>query len=347
VYGFSASSAGHLTAIPGAPWKPSGQIIGDNKSQFFTLGDENLYSYGIASNGAIESVIGQVPVLDYAGGSCGSGASGGDGAVLDHTGSNIYVLLQNGPNYDCAAYQTYNITKAGYFDFAGDTEITYPDQTQEGFYQFGLPSVLGNETFAYSQYLDNYGPLVSSFKRETSGTLEVIPNSQLTTPTNSNGPGYIPTSPDASPVGNYVVLQLYPGDTAPGQLGSFTVNSEGNLSSTNTSSDMPTMPFSEVTGTTFSPSANMFVIWADNGSSSGLGNGIQIYNFNGAGPLTPYKTLLNGTPIDQVAWDSSNHLYAISLSTNTLYVFTVTSTSVTQDTAWSIGSPFKMIVVSE
>jgi hypothetical protein len=78
-----------------------------------------------------------------------------------------------------------------------------------------------------------------------------------------------------------------------------------------------------------------------------LGNGIQIYNFNGAGPLTPYKTLLNGTPIDQVAWDSSNHMYAISQSTNTLYVFTVTSTSVTQDTAWSIGSPFKMIVVSE
>jgi len=30
-----------------------------------------------------------------------------------------------------------------------------------------------------------------------------------------------------------------------------------------------------------------------------------------------------------------------------LYVFTVTPTSVTQDTAWSIGLPYKMVVVSQ
>jgi hypothetical protein len=110
---------------------------------------------------------------------------------------------------------------------------------------------------------------------------------------------------------------------------------------------MPNSPF-YITGTTFSHSGDMFAIWADNGAGNpGLSNGIQIYNFNGAAPLTPYQTLLNGTPIDQVAWDSSNHLYAISKSTNMLYVFTVTPTSVTEDTSWSIGSPFKMIVVSE
>ncbi|MGA2650721.1 MAG: hypothetical protein ABSF28_09365 [Terracidiphilus sp.] len=346
VYGFSASSTGQLTAISGAPWKPSGQIIGGNKSQFFTLGDQNLYSYGITSNGGIGSVIGQVPVLDYAGGSCGSGASGGDGAQLDHTGSNIYVLLENGSNFDCAAYQTYNITKAGYFDFAGDTEITFPDQEQEGDYDFGLPSILGNETFAYSQYLDNYGPIVSGFQRSSSGTLEVLSNFKVNVPTNSGGQGYVATSPDASPAGNYVMLQLYPEDAPPGQLGVFTVNSEGDLSTTNTSSNMPTMPFSPK-GTTFSPTGNLFVIWGDDGSDSGSGNGIQIYNFNGAAALAPYKTLLSGTPIDQVAWDRSNHMYAISQAENKLYVFTVTPTSVTQDTAWSIGSPYKMVVVSE
>ena len=30
-----------------------------------------------------------------------------------------------------------------------------------------------------------------------------------------------------------------------------------------------------------------------------------------------------------------------------LYVFTVTPTSVTEDTAWTIGAPFKMVVVSK
>jgi len=165
-----------------------------------------------------------------------------------------------------------------------------------------------------------------------------------TDPTLSDG-FYTPYRPDASPAGNYLVLQLFPYDSNPAQLGSYTVDPEGNLSSTNTSSDMPTSPFNNFVST-FSPSGNLFVIYADNGAGPG-GNGIQIYKFNAAAPLTPYKTLLSGTPIDQVAWDSSNHLYAISRSKNMLYVFTVTSTSVTEDTSWSIGSPWDMVVVSE
>jgi hypothetical protein len=40
-------------------------------------------------------------------------------------------------------------------------------------------------------------------------------------------------------------------------------------------------------------------------------------------------------------------MYAISKAANKLYVFTVTPTSVTEDTAWSIGSPYKMVVVSD
>jgi hypothetical protein len=337
VYGFNASSTGKLSAIPGAPWKPAGQIIGDNKSQFFTLGDENLYSYGISSDGAIGSVIGQVPVLDYTGGACGSGKSGADGAVLDHTGSYIYVMLEYGGDDSCAAYQTYAITKAGYFNFSGDTEIT--NSGEEGATAFGLPSILGNETFAFSQFLDTFGPVISSFKRTSSGTLEYLTNSTISSPGDD-----IPVAPDADPSGNYVVMQLYPGDGPPGQLGSYEVASNGNLSTTNTTSDMPAITLNSPSST-FSPAGNLFVL--DSSTGTGDGNGIAIYNFNGAAPLTLYKTLLTGTPVDQVAWDSSNHLYAISKSKNMLYVFTVTPTSVTENSSWSIGAPFKMIVVSE
>jgi len=337
VYGFNASSAGHLAAIPGAPWKPAGQIVGDNKHQFFTLGDENLYSYGLSSNGAIGSVIGQVPVLDYAGGACGSGKSGANGAVLDHTGSYMYVMLEYGGDDGCAAYQTYAITKAGYFDFAGDTEIV--NSGEEGATDFGLPSILGNETYAFSQFLDSFGPVISSFKRTTSGALEYLTSSSISSPGDD-----IPTNPDADPSGNYVVMQDYPEDGPPGQLGSYTVASNGNLSTTNTQSNMPAITLNSPSST-FSPAGNLFVLYASTGT--GDSNGIAIYKFNGAAPLTLYKTLLAGTPINQVAWDSSNHLYAISQSDNKLYVFTVTATSVTEDTTWSIGAPFKMIVVSE
>jgi hypothetical protein len=109
---------------------------------------------------------------------------------------------------------------------------------------------------------------------------------------------------------------------------------------------MPTMALGTA-NSTFSPSGNLFVTYFDNNGTSFGSNGIQIFNFNGGASLTPYKTLLSGTPIDQVAWDSSNHLYAISKTDNELYVFTVTPTSVTQDAAWSIGSPYQMVVVSE
>ena len=336
VYGFRASPTGQLSTIPGAPWKPVGQIIGDNKSQFFTLGDENLYSYGVSSDGAIGSVIGRVPVLDYAGGACGSGKSGADGAVLDHTGGYIYVMLEYGGDDSCAAYQAYVITKAGYLNFDGDTEIT--NSGEEGATDFGLPSILGSETFAFSQFLDSFGPVISSFKRTSSGTLEYLTTSSISSPGDD-----IPVAPDADPSGNYVVMQLYPGDGPPGQLGSYEVASNGNLSTANTTSDMPTITLN-TPSSTFSPAGNLFVL--DSSTGTGDGNGIAIYNFNGAKPLTLYKTLLTGTPIDQVAWDSSNHLYAISKSKNMLYVFTVTPTSVTEDTSISIGSPFKMVVVS-
>jgi len=342
VYGLSASSTGQLSAIPSAPWKPSGLIVGSTPTKFFSLGADLIHSYGIASNGAILSQLAEMPILDYDGSGCGGGSTGQDGAVLDHTGKYIYVMLEgNLASEDCVAYQSYIVNSDGSFLFDGDTEL---DWEPYGGYQAGLPSILGSESFAYSQYLYNSGPQIMGFRRESSGTLDLLSDLQINTPT-SSGQGYVPTNPDASPAGNYVVIQLYPEDAPPGQLGSFTVNSEGNLSSTNTASNMPTTPFSSVTGTTFSPSGNMFVIYSNSGTGTGLG--IEIYNFNGAAPLTAYKTLLSGTPIDQVAWDSSNHLYAISKSGNELYVFTVTPTSVTQDASWSIGSPYKMVVVSE
>jgi hypothetical protein len=350
VYGFSSSSTGQLSAIPGSPFKPAGLIVGSTATKFLTLGEDLIHSYGITSDGALGSQLAQIPVFDYTGSVCGGGTSGQDGAVLDHTGKYIYVMLDDGfnDNESCGAYQTYIINSDGSFSFDGETQITGPESAESGgVYGFELPSILGSETFAYGEFSAGGPPentVLSGFRRESSGTLEYLPDFTVTVPTVSNG-YYAPQNPDASPAGNYVVLQLYNQWVAPAQLGVFTANSEGNLSSTNTSSNMPTSPLTTITGTTFSPSGSMFAIYSNDGTGTGLG--IQIYNSNGAAPLTPYKTLLSGTPIDQVAWDGSNHLYAISNTENKLYVFTVTATSVTEDSSWSIGAPYKMVVVSE
>jgi hypothetical protein len=338
VYGFTASSTGHLSAIPGAPWKPTGLIIGDNKTLLVTMGGDNLYSWAIASNGAIQGPLEANPDTDF-GDDCDAGTN--IGAVLDHTGQYVYVLEQKAGLDTCTVYKSFEINNQyseGVFDGVGETEVS--PAVGGG---VNLPSILGNESFAYADQFDGHLNSVIGFQRESSGALQLI---GIMNPTFPGSATYTPYRPDASPTGNYVVLQLYANDSGKGQLGSFTVDSAGNLSSTNTPDTMPTSPF-YITGTTFSTSGNLFVTYADNGENAGAGNGIQIYNFNGAAPLTPYKMLLSGTPIDQVAWDSSDHLYAISEPTNELYVFTVTPTSVTQDAAWSIGAPFKMLVVSK
>jgi len=245
------------------------------------------------------------------------------------------------------AYKSFEISdqySEGVFDGVGETEADPPTGGGDG-----LPSILGDESFAYADQYQGAANSILGFQRDSMGALTLI---GAMDPAFPGGGAYTPHHPDASPAGDFVVLQEVENDnTAVVQLGSFSVDSAGNLSGTNTAETMPTSPFVP-TGTTFSPAGNLFVTWADNPGNNPAGgpgtpNGIAIYNFNGADPLTPYTTLLSGTPIDQVAWDSSNHLYAISQNGNTLYVFTVTPTSVTEDTVWSIGSPFKMLVVSE
>ena len=336
VYAFHVSSTGQVTAISGSPFKPAGLIIGATASRFFTLGKTLIHSYGLASGGAIQSQLGQIGYFNYPGSSCGGGESS---AVLDHTGKYIYVLLQGGGSGTCAAYQSYAINSNGTFTFNGDTEESL---TSGG--GADNPSILGNETFAYADSFYSHDNTVIGFRRESSGTLALMPFNE-TDPTLDGGPNYTPYQPDASPAGNYLVLGLLPYDTNPPKLGSYTVDAQGNISSTNTSSNMPTSPFDGF-ASTFSPAGDLFAIYADNGTQTWLGNGIEIYKFNGAEPLTPYQTLLNGTPIDQVLWDSSNHMYAISKANNRLYVFSVTSTSITQEASWSISSPFRMVVVS-
>lgn len=338
VYGFQASSAGRLNAISGSPFKPSGLIIGGNGTELITLGQDNLYSYGVASDGTIQSQLESVPYIDYSGGECGGGTNAVHDAVLDHTGKDVYVMLENGTN-PCAAYQSFAVENAGVFDSVGFTEQDTSDGSE-----VDLPSILGNETFAYADLINGHSSSLIGFQRNSSGALQLFKFAE-TDPTLTGGV-YSPFRPDASPTGNYLVVQLYPNDSNPPQLASYTVDSQGNISTTNTSSNMPTSALANPYST-FSPSGNLFALYADNGPTGTPGNGIEIYNFNGASPLTLNTTLLKGVPIDQVEWDTSNHLYVISKSVNTIYVFTVTPTSVTEDMTQSIGAPFHMVVVSQ
>ena len=77
-----------------------------------------------------------------------------------------------------------------------------------------------------------------------------------------------------------------------------------------------------------SPAGNLLAV--------GAVSGLQIFHFNGAAPPTAYSgALLPNVEIDQLGWDKSNHLYALSYSSGKLYVYTVTTTSISE----AAGSP--------
>ena len=67
--------------------------------------------------------------------------------------------------------------------------------------------------------------------------------------------------------------------------------------------------------------------------------GAQVFHFNGNTPITPYTGLLTKEEVDQVFWDNSNHVYAISRTGNQLLAGTVTPTTLQKVP----GSPYRIV----
>jgi hypothetical protein len=109
VYLYDAASNGKLTLVSGSPFKTAGTAIGSNGKYFITLGTHYVHSYAVASNGAIGQQKSQINTQNYSGSGCGSPIA----AILDHTGRNLYVQLnQTETGGVCVAYQTFDIAKA-------------------------------------------------------------------------------------------------------------------------------------------------------------------------------------------------------------------------------------------
>jgi hypothetical protein len=71
-----------------------------------TLGTDYVYTYVISPTGAIGKQASQINTQLYSGGDCGTTG----GAILDHSGQDVYVLLNNAMEDGsgvCTAYQTF------------------------------------------------------------------------------------------------------------------------------------------------------------------------------------------------------------------------------------------------
>jgi len=311
---YSAAANGTLTAIPGSPFPDNVNYMAVNGAWLFAIENnpnESLVdSYSIASNGALT-------LKDR------NTANANPGVVsvyLDHTGSTLYADYYT-TNNDYLSYSidqsTGKLTQIG--DLAGGPSNNSP------------VSFIGNNVFAYSSSCYHFAPEIIGVRRNTDGTLSYLNNFNPPFPTPPSGDFYCPWLAAADPTNHLAIaVQPFTGDwvsDGPYQLATYTANNSGNLTTNSTYANMPKVLVGSITDYWMSPNGRFLAV----GGTSGL----QIFHFNGANPITRYTGLLTGKEVDQVFWDNAHHLYAISRAAGKLYVFTVTSTGVTQ----APGSP--------
>jgi len=209
-----------------------------------------------------------------------------------------------------------------------------------------LPTVSSNDNFAYGTNASELGSAFFPLILAPNGLIEENWSLTEIDPTPKDPwdagcvPCYEPVFSKADPA-NHLAVLLWPmasgasreaGYGGSFQLASYTVNNKtGGIASTNTWQNMPIPRNAIVNNMNMSPSGKLLALCGT--------QGLELFHFNGAAPITTYGgVLLPAINIDQLGWDNNNHLYALSYASQKLFVYTVTPTSITS----VAGSPYSV-----
>jgi hypothetical protein len=357
IVGYAADANGRLTTVPGSPFSQDvGSMAASGTYLMATANTQpDINSYTIGSNGAL-TLASQFNYTQETGyrTSSGSGCGSASGLRFDHSGQSLYATVGN---IDCSS----NNAIASFAVSSSNGSLSYLGNVNIGYNSSGDIAFLGDNDFAYSAFPGIYWTVLSL---ERSGNGNLIFNSSFATvrpiaapPGSSPGliNGYTPGI-TATDTANHVAMAEFPDFTKgsgapPVQLASYTADANGDLSTNDTYATMPATSVSKPIDLEISPSGTLLAV-------GGVG-GLQIFHFNGGSSMTSFTGLLTTDSIAQVAWDNSNHLYAITLSggiygsnavsPGKLYVFTVTSTTVTEapGSPYTIASPVDLAVQAE
>jgi hypothetical protein len=293
----------------------------------------------MTSTGGIKGQVAQINSALYPGAACGTT----DGGTIDRTGTEAYIQFQYLGSYDqgCDAVQSYTINAAtGVFAFGGAAQFG-GDKNQA----LGGPLVVaGNNGHAYAfpkYYCDNF---VHAFYRDRFGAMNDDDSFTGTYPP-PGGQAWFPiamASDNQNLPTSHMAIALHEStDVCTSGLASlapYTNDYNGNILYNGALLKPAVNPRSM----TINPQGNLLAVGGISSNTDKFGGtqsaGLQVFHFNGGKPITGYSNILTKSPIDSIAWDKSNHLYATSRATNKLYVFTITPTSITA----VAGSPFTL-----
>lgn len=337
ILAYSAASDGTLSLIGGSPFSPApcavtggcGPLsLAANGMWLFATDSYNIDSLSIAANGALTQA--QSYVAGYVS-PTGSGIGGGPADLFfDQTGTTLYDgyyylnLPEGGGNN---GYQSFSVAPMS-------GQITLVNQMAPGPQVGQALSFLSNNQFAYTSSCYHGLPAIYGFQRGSDGSLTEL-TSSVTMPTAPSNEEYCPYLAAADVSGHLTVAVqpnalLMGGPLGPYQLASYTADAAGNLTTTSTAANMPTVAVGDIDDYRVSPDGHYLAV-------AGAG-GLQVFHCNGAGPVTSFTDLLVNTEIDHVGWDNNDHLYAIGRGTGQLFVFAVSPFGVMP----AIGSPYSV-----
>jgi hypothetical protein len=321
VFAYHAASNGKLTSITGSPFADDVSDLAVNGKYLFgsALGGTYIDSYLIESDGGLRFAA-STDVLKQNQG-CGSAGP----IFTDRTGANLYNFDYFASDCSNNTYQSFDVVKS-------TGKLTYLGESGGNEELNGYLTFLADNKFAYSSDCYHFDAAIFGFKRNSNGSLTEL-NINPAYPKDPPGvSGWCPYLAATDP-SDHVAIPMFPSDgfgdqNGPYQLAVYTAESSGNLTTTSTYSNMPAVKVGGVTALSMAPSGKLLAVAG--------ANGLQIFHFNGASPITHYTGLLTSNYVNQIFWDNDNHLYAISESANKLWVFTVTPTSHSE----ASGSPY-------
>ncbi len=335
IVAYAAASDGQLKLVPGSPFTANLANMAVNGKYLFGSSPTGaaIHSFTIGSNGAINSIH-TADIQKYPNSSCA--ASGA--LYLDRTGTTLYPFTSIADcSYGDNAFQSLKIEES-------TGALAYMSETMAGQDSYYPLAFMANNVYAYDASCIDGMRDIAGYKRKSSGSLVNIsigapyptaPHNDFYCPWYATADNANHLAIDLEAVNKYTINPTGSAD----QIATYTVNeSNGNLTTTSTEKNMPHTAVVSVTAMKAAPSGKLLAV--------GGTRGLQIFHFNGGGPLTAATGLLTSDEIDQVFWDNDNHLYAISTSHGKLFVFTVSGTSHSQapGSPYTVAKPQSLVV---
>jgi hypothetical protein len=286
--------------VPGSPFTGANGSLATNGKFLIATDGTNIVSFAIAANGALT----QVSSIDGTAHNDTPTGSGVGALSLDRSGSTVYAGEINFQGADNAAFAFFSLSANGSLSFIANSIINVNFN--------GSLTFTGDNQHAYGQGCFFLGFDLFGFIRNPDGTLTAFDDHVLSPPISSNQ-FFCPGPSSASPVGNHLAGVVVPeGQTGVNDsLSVYVINNDGTL--TLVPNSVMSTPFISISDIQFDPTGT-FLAAATNA-------GVQIYRLTSGTLVAVGSPRDANTTFDLVRWDNSSHLYAISSSTQRLFIY--------------------------